>query len=432
VSRRGRGFRPGRARGLVGLVAFVAGLAALVTAARAQQTPPAPASDVTYDVDYEFLIVPTENAAKVTIAVSDPQDGLLSLRFARDPERQSDWTGSGEVLVEDRWVAWTPPKHGGELRYTVRIDHLRNEHSYDARATRHWALLRGDSLVPPARVRTDRMARAVTHLRLRLPEGWSAVLPYRRLADGRYQITNPRRRFDRPVGWMVFGRLGIVRERVAGSSVSIGAPVGHGMRRQDMLAMLRWTLPALRKIAPLPDRIAVVGATDPMWRGGLSGPRSAYLHTSLPLISEDGTSPLLHEMVHVWMGARAGPDGDWIVEGLAELYSLEALVRSRTISKRRYERALARIEARGRSVRSVVATERASGTVTARAVGLLRDLDGEIRAATADARGLDDVMRELASAPQTLSLARFRALCEQVAGTPLPDFFARRELSRAP
>jgi predicted metalloprotease with PDZ domain len=214
--------------------------------------------------------------------------------------------------------------------------------------------------------------------------------------------------------------------------VSIGAPVGHGMRRQDMLAMLRWTLPALRRIAPLPDRIAVVGATDPMWRGGLSGPRSAYLHTSLPLISEDGTSPLLHEMVHVWMGARAGPDGDWIVEGLAELYSLEALVRSRTISKRRYERALARIEARGRSVRSVVATERASGAVTARAVGLLRDLDGEIRAATDDARGLDDVMRELASAPQTLSLARFRALCEQVAGTHLPDFFARRELSRAP
>jgi predicted metalloprotease with PDZ domain len=132
------------------------------------------------------------------------------------------------------------------------------------------------------------------------------------------------------------------------------------------------------------------------------------------------------------MGARAGVDGDWIVEGLAELYSLEALVRSRTISKRRHERALARIEARGRSVRSVVATPRATGEVTARAVGLLRDLDEEIRAATGGKRSLDDVMHELASSGEAVSLAHFRALCEKVTGTKLTDFFARGELTRAP
>jgi len=392
----------------------------------------APEPEVVYDVDYDVRIVPTERAARVTISVRDPDDGLLSIRFSHDPERHLDWTGSGDVLVEDEWVAWTPPKLGGQLRYTVRIDHLRNEHSYDARATRNWALLRGDALVPPARVRTDRMAHARARLRLRLPEGWSAVVPFRRLDDGRYAIENPHRRFDRPTGWMVFGRLGVVRERIAGSSIAIGGPVGHGQRRQDMLALLRWTLPVLRKIAPLPERIAVVGATDPMWRGGLSGPSSAYLHTSLPLISEDGTSPLLHEIVHVWMGARAGDDGDWIVEGLAELYSLEALARSRTISKRRHERALAKLAERGRSVRSVVATPRASGAVTARAVGLLRELDGEIRAATDGARSLDDVMRELTRSNEAVSLAHFREICEEVAGTSLADFFSRRELRRAP
>lgn len=402
--------------------------------ARAQEPAPAaaPAAEVTYDVDYEVRIVPTEGSAKVTIRVADPQDGLLSIRFAHDPERHLEWTGTGEVLVEDRWVAWTPPKLGGELRYTVRIDRLRNERSYDARSTRDWTLLRGDALVPPARVRTDRMAHAVARLRLRLPEGWSAVLPYERLADGRYRIDHPGRRFDRPVGWMVFGNLGVVRERVAGSRIAIGGPVGHGQRRQDLLAMLRWTLPVLRRIAPLPERVAIVGASDPMWRGGLSGPRSAYLHTALPLISEDATSPLLHEVVHLWMGARSGPDGDWVVEGLAELYSLEALVRSKTISKRRHERALERIAARGRGVRSVVATERASGAVTARAVGLLRELDDEIRAATGDERSLDDVVRALIESPEAVSLAHFQALCERVAGTKLRDFFARRELSRTP
>ncbi|MCZ7620746.1 MAG: hypothetical protein M5U32_21410 [Myxococcota bacterium] len=271
--------------------------------------------EITYDVDYEVRIVPTERSARVTIRITDPSNGLLSLRFRHDPERHVGFSGDGDVLVEDQWVAWTPPKLGGRLRYTVRIDHLRNAESYDSRSTRHWALLRGDALVPPASVRTDRMAHSVSKLRLRLPEGWSAVLPYERVADGLYAIDNPRRRFDRPVGWMLFGRLGVVRERVAGTRIAIGGPVGQGMRRKDQLALLRWTLPALREIAPLPERIAIVGAADPMWRGGLSGPNSAYLHASLPLISEDGTSPLLHEMVHVWMGARSGADGDWIVEG---------------------------------------------------------------------------------------------------------------------
>lgn len=417
--------------------ALVAGAAAQGPAARAQ-TADAPAAattappEISYDVDYEVRIVPTERSARVTIRIADPQDGLLSLRFRRDPERQVDFSGDGEVLVEDRGVLWTPPRLGGRLRYTVRIDHLRNAQSYDSRSTRHWALLRGDALVPPVRVRTDRMARGVSRLRLRLPEGWSAVLPYRHLADGRYDLENPRRRFDRPVGWMLLGRLGVVRERVAGAHVAIGGPVGQGMRRQDQLALLRWALPSLRQIAPLPKRIAIVGAGDPMWRGGLSAPNSAYLHASLPLISEDGTSPLLHEMVHVWMGARAGTDGDWVVEGLAELYSLEALVRSRTISKRRYQRALDRLEREGRAVRSVVATPRASGAVTARAVGLLRDLDAEIRAATRDAHGLDDVLREIVAAPETLSLEHFRALCEKVTGSGLEDFFSRRELSRVP
>lgn len=417
----------------LGAAGALALLASLPTA-RAGDTGQAdqPEPEVRYDVDYEVRIVPTEGAAKVTIRVDDPQDGLLSIRFAHDPERQFDWTGTGEVLVEAGWVAWTPPKLGGELRYTARIDRLRNERSYDARSTRDWALLRGDSLVPPARVRTDRMAHSVARLRLRLPEGWSAVLPYQRLPDGRHAIDHPHRRFDRPVGWMVFGKLGVVRERVAGSSIAIGAPVGHGQRRQDLLAMLRWTLPVLRKIEPLPARIAIVGASDPMWRGGLSGPNSAYLHTALPLISEDVTSSLLHEMVHVWMGARSGPDGDWVVEGLAELYSLEALVRSKTISKRRYQRALERLATRGRSVRSLVATERASGAVTARAVGLLHELDEEIRAATGGQRSLDDVVRALVHSPEAVSLAHFRTVCEKVAGAGLGDFFARRELSRTP
>jgi predicted metalloprotease with PDZ domain len=70
--------------------------------------------------------------------------------------------------------------------------------------------------------------------------------------------------------------------------------------------------------------------------------------------------------------------------------------------------------------------------VSARAVGLLRELDAEIRAASDGERNLDDVVRALVGSPEPVSLAHFRELCEGVAGAGLDDFFARRELSRAP
>jgi hypothetical protein len=194
------------------------------------------------------------------------------------------------------------------------------------------------------------------------------------------------------------------------------------MRRQDLLALLRWTLPALRKIAPLPDRLALVGAADPMWRGGLSAPKSAYLHASLPLIAEDGTSPVLHEVMHVLLRARAGPGGDWAVEGLAELYSLEALARSKTISKRRYERGLERIAEKGREVKRVTVSQSSSAT-TARAVVLLRELDQEIRRVSGGRKNLDDVVRALVEAPQAISLVHFRAVSERIAGASLATFF---------
>ena len=406
-------------------------LAALsIAAACALATPSARAQSQvasSYDVRYEVRIVPTEKTAHVALHVTDPANVFRSLRFRVDPERQLAFRGDGHVVVEEATVAWTPPRGGGVLRYAVRIDHLRDESSYDARCVRSFALLRGDDLVPPARARTEGPAQSKAVLRLVLPQGWSAVLPYAPIDDDSWSIERPERRFDRPVGWLLLGRLGVLRERVAGVRVAIGAPVGNGMRRQDLLALLRWTLPALRKIAPLPDRLTLVGAADPMWRGGLSAPKSAYLHASLPLIAEDGTSPVLHEVMHVLLRARAGPGGDWAVEGLAELYSLEALVRSKTISKRRYERGLERIAEKGRDVKRVTVSQSSSAT-TARAVVLLRELDQEIRRVSGGRKNLDDVVRALVEAPQAISLVHFRAVSERIAGASLATFFDQSAL----
>src|SRR5690606_21947056 len=134
-----------------------------------------------------------------------------------------------------------------------------------------------------------------------------------------------------PTGWIVLGHLGVRYDTISGIRTKVAGPVNQGVRRMDMLALLRWTLPELLRILPdFPHRLTIVSAGDPMWRGALSAPQSLYLHAERPLISENGTSTLLHEVVHVGLGVGAGHGADWVVEGLAEYYSLEMLRRSGT------------------------------------------------------------------------------------------------------
>lgn len=402
----------------------------LVAGAASAQAPPSPPAPV-YDARFEVRVVPSEKKAHVAIHITDPARAVDWLRFRVDPERHVAFHGDGQVAVEQRdaeeSVLWTPPRGGGVLRFAVRIDHLRDESSYDARIARDWALVRLDDLVPPVHASFADGATSRSRLQLVLPARWSAVVPFASEADGTWRVDRPERRFDRPVGWLLVGRLGVLREKVAGTRVAIGGPVGHHMRRHDMLALLRFALPSLRKVAPLPERLTIVGAGDPMWRGGLSAPNSAYLHAELPLISEDVTSPLLHEIVHVMLRARAGKHGDGIVEGLAELYSLEALLRSKAISRHRYEDALERLARRGRGVASI-AVERSSGKVTARAALLLHELDQELQRVSGGQKSLDDVVAALAATPHPISLEHFRAVTERVAGQRLPVFFDRPEL----
>jgi hypothetical protein len=388
--------------------------------ARAQ---PAGERGTTYDVLYDARISPTERSAHVSITIGRGADKVHRVLLRAQPDRQFDFQGDGEIETGEEGVTWIPPRGGGTLRYTFRIDHLRDTRSYDARCTKSWAIFRGDDLVPPTRVLYQKGARSRSRLRLRVPDGWSAVAPYPPLRGGDFAVSHPHRKFDRPTGWIVAGELGVVREEVEGVKVAIAGPVKHGLRRLDMLALLRWTLPSLHSLlGELPDRFLIVGAGDPMWRGGLSAPGSVFVHARRPLIQEDGTSPLLHEMMHVLLALSPGPGGDWIVEGLAELYSLELLLRSTTLSPERIDKALAHLRERGRSV-AALEVNHASGAVTARAVTVLRDLDRTIRDGTQGARGLDDVVRRLAREGGKITTERLRTLAGEVSGLDLAPFF---------
>ena len=355
---------------------------------------PAAASD--YALDYRVALLPDTGEAHVVISTAPIDGRLVRVRVPLDRDRYRAVRADCKLSRDGDDYTWEVPRKGGTLQYRVDIDHERRGDGYDARITRDWALLRGDDLVPPLRATVTRGADARARLRFVLPKGWSAEVPYGRSNDGKaYVVVDPERRMDRPEGWMVFGKLGVRRDRIAGMRVAVAAPVGQDVHRGDLLAFVTALGPELeRAFGDLPPRLLLVQAADPMWRGGLSGPRSLYLHQDRPLISENGSSTPAHELVHVVTRLRADDGDDWIVEGIAEYYSIELPRRAGLLSDSRATRAFDWMRDHGASV-DRLDTDRSREETTARAVALLADLATEIDRATDGKRTLDDVVRRL-------------------------------------
>lgn len=371
-----------------------------------------------YEVLYEARIVPESKRAEMTLTLSQPRDFVRELRFRIEPDRYGDFEGDGTIEADEGYVRWTPPATGGKLRWNTRLNSRRGNGAYDGMITPEWAVFRGDDLVPPAYTRSLKGARSLARLRFKLPDDWSSVTAYRQADDGDYLVVHEDRNFDRPTGWMALGEIGVRWATISDTRVAVAGPVGHQVRRQDILAFLRWTLPTVKDIFPnLGRRLLVVGAGDPMWRGGLSGPSSLYIHADRPLISENGTSTLLHELVHVATGLRAEPGADWIVEGLSEYYALEVLVRSGTTSPRRHRKSVESV-AEWAKLADDLFVDTARAEVTARAVLVMRAVDEKIRAGSDGARSLDDLARVLVAEGE-VSYERFRQLAGEMAGKPV-------------
>ncbi len=365
-----------------------------------------------YDLDYTITAVPSENAVDVRLKLGQDRHLLREMRFAAD--NLSNIAGDGELSTDDSEVIWQPPVNGGELRWRASVNHKRGS-SYDAWLDAKWGLFRAEDVIPRAATRTLKGARSNTSLRFKLPARWSVTTEYK--AEKRVaHIVNPARRFTQPSGWIVMGKLGVRRERIAGTQVAVAAPIGEDVRRMDMLALLNWTLPELARILPSPPpRVTIVSAGRPMWRGGLSAPQSLYIHADRPLISENGTSTLLHEIMHIAMGASAERGYDWIVEGMAEYYSLQLLARSGTITQPRLKEALKSLADWAKSADELCGAS-STGPRTALAVGVMHALDKEIDHATRGKKNLDDVLAELLKHDARFNLRRLQAAANKILG----------------
>ena len=344
-----------------------------------------------YELTYRVTPHPSRAGATVELELRQSSNLLHEVRFRAPGPRFSDFSGDGEVHRDGDRLHWAPPAQGGKLRWQVAVPHQRNGKGHDAWLGEDWGLFRAEDIIPGAATRSARGARSVTRLAFDLPADWSVVTQYAE-HDGLFVVQRGKRRFKQPKGWIVMGELGVRRDDIAGINVTVAGPVDNGVRRLDILALLNWTLPELARIVvDLPPRITIVSAGTPMWRGGLSAPYSLYIHADRPLLSENGTSTLLHEIMHIALDFETDQAHDWIVEGLAEYYSLELLRRTGTISRPRYDRAR-RAQQKWARASDTLCGGPSSGATTAKAVSVFLELDRELRRKTDGKRNLDDLV----------------------------------------
>lgn len=381
--------------------------------------------DKIYDLVYRLEFDPDAGGGRASLRVKQDEALLRRLRFSVD-DHVADFKGDGEVERDDDEVTWRIPDDGGVLRWKIDVENPRGDDAYDAYIADDWAMFRADDVFPSARATMAKGATSAATFEYTGPDGWSILTPFPE-KESPFTVVNDERRFDRPTGWLVLGRIGVRREVIADVQVAVGGPVGQGVRRMDVLALLNWVLPGLVEVIPdFPKVLSLVSAGDPMWRGGLSGPNSFYMHASRPLLSENGTSTLVHELMHIGLSRRAVRGDDWIIEGLAEFYSVELLRRTGTVTPERHTITLDMLREWSQDAEQLKA-RRSKGPITAKAVLVMRAVDQEIRKRTDGDKSLDDVMRALSEKEEPLGLEELRRVSEDVAGEPL-DALRDREL----
>ncbi len=374
-----------------------------------------------YELKYQVKFDPKEQGALVMISV-DKGELLKHLRFDNTRGVYSNIHANGKLTTKDKQVIWDLPSGASQLSFFAKLTHERNPGKYDALMTKDWAIFRGDDLIPPVFVDTGEVMGSYSNATMEvvLPEGWDNIeTGWPRKKDNIFVIDNPERRFDRPTGWMIAGKIGTRRATVSKTAIAVSAPKGENFQRMDSLTFFNFVWPEVYgAFKKTPKKLLVVGAGDPMWRGGLSASNSLFLHADRPLVSENGTSPLLHELTHMVTrisgATTADTNDDWIAEGLAEFYSFELLYRADGMTKSRRNKIIKSLANWGAEVKHL-RKSKSTGPVTARAVVLLDELDKEIRKRSNNQYDIDDVVQDL-MVMRKVSLGDLRKSVEKLIG----------------
>jgi hypothetical protein len=357
-------------------------------------------------------------------------DEIERIRFRLDPSRFEGFDGSGTFERRGNELLWTPGGPYAELRYTALLDHRRGAgKGYDSYAGEGWILSRTTAFFPRSaalfRRDVEPNPESRARLALRLPPGWDSATVFPLEAPQRYVVETPHQRLDHPRGWLLLGHMLRTDVRIAETAVTIARTPRVTRKVEPITRLMTQALPLVKTLfgRELPRLLIVIGS-DPMWRGGLSGEQSFYMHDRRPVRTRDHTSPYLHELFHVAAPFRPHADGHWVTEGLAEYYSLELQRRMGSLSAARFQRALELFAEHGLWHQDFTRTP-ASALRNNSAPLVMYVLDQRIRAATGGQRGLDAVVASLARDGGPVSTARFLGTVQRVAGKSFSGFFRR-------
>ncbi len=361
-----------------------------------------------YDLDYQVHFDPKTDLAKVEIVLSDA-DKVSVIDFNLKRSQCHEFRSPSKIeKKKNHRLLWHPEGKVATIRYQCNITHKREKQngkaSYDALMTDSWVIFRGDDLVPPARVRVKKGWKSKAKITFNLPKAWPSINTEweRDLSlenSTTFFVDNPERSFDRPTGWMIAGKLGTRRAKLVDGDhvfrIAVSAPLDSEFRRMDVLTFMQFIWPEFQKAFGIkPKKVLIVGGGDPLWRGGLSAGNSFYMHEDRPIISENGTSTLTHEMFHMLTGIRGSKGHDWIAEGLAEFYSLNLIKRAGGMNESRYQYALKKLRTWSKDVESLTGKQ-SKGKTTAAAVILFDQLNKEVLTLTQQKSDLDDIVVEL-------------------------------------
>jgi hypothetical protein len=393
----------------------------------------------TFSIDY-VVTVAADNPkiARVRWELSGADEvQRFRLQFAAGRYSGLSATGKLTESADQTEIEWVPGKPYAHLSYVVRVDNLRGKQGrHDSYAASNWIIARARDLFPRIHLeyepRGGRSVKSRARLIFRVPRGWKSVTPHQEVAEHTFALFEANKVLDRPRGWLALGMLQVTRQSVGDTMVILAQAPGSRLDAGDLIQLYEATVPSLQKLlGRVVERTLIVSAGDPMWRGGISGFSSFFIHGDRPLRTPDKTSPHLHEMFHVLQPYRAGTDADWIEEGLAEYYSLELQRRAGLIERPAFQRALEYFERYG--LWRVDMTKQHDNAATNNSSPLIMHaLDQRIQRATAGGKRLDDVVEALAKSPNVVDTARFKQAVEEVAGRKMGVFFTRHVTSGEP
>ncbi len=385
---------------------------------------PSETFSVTYTVD---VTSPATGTALVRWELAGI-DEVKRVRLRFDPERFDGFEGTGVVERRRGEIVWTPNGPYAHLTYRAALLHRHAPgKGFDSYVGDGWIVTRTSALFPRSAVlfRREIEAEPESRARLvfRLPPRWEAITAMPAAGPRQFVVESPDR-FDHPRGWLILGRVRRTDTTLHGTAVTIAGPPSAGVPPDRVLALLGRALPIVHELLGTRSRLVIAIGADPMWRGGLSGEDSFYMHGDRPLQTPDRTSPYLHELFHVNAPFRPAADAHWVTEGLAELYSIEIQRRIGALDDAGYAKAL-RLFARHGLWDHDFTRDQARAIHNNSAPLVLYALDRRIRRGTAGARGLDDVVVLLAREGGVVTTARFLGAVRRVTGKNYGAFFRR-------